>query len=111
MRLHIQTAYLDDDAVLKKGRYADGSTALALYDAETGEMLGKATVCLVDYGHTPRDERHVFIKEYAENAGMLKALQAAGIVGPSLRTLDAGHAKGGVHECEVLDLDAIPELP
>lgn len=110
MRLHIRTAYLDEDAVLKKGRYADGSTALALFDAETGEMLSKATVCMVDYGETPRSEHYVFIKDYGENEGMVNALFAANVIGAPLRSLDAGHAKGGVHECLVVNLNAIPEI-
>jgi len=109
--IHIKTAYIDDDAVIAKGRYADGSTALLLSDAETGEQLAKATVCMVEYGEKPRDENHVFIKDYAENQGMVAALQDAGVIGKVLRSLDAGYAKLGVHECKLLDLDAVEELP
>jgi hypothetical protein len=48
---HIRTAYLDHDAVIRKGRYAeDRSTALVLDETETGERLANATVCI-----TPTD--------------------------------------------------------
>jgi hypothetical protein len=109
--MRIKTAYLDDDAILRKGRYVDGSTALVLDDAVTGERLAKVTVCMAEYGLTPTNERHVFVKDYAENEGMLKALQAAGVLGEDLVTHDAGWAVDGVHEARVLDLDGIEELP
>lgn len=109
MIVHIRTAYINSEARILKARYGDGSTALLLQDTETGEQLAKATVCMAADGEKPRDERHVFIKDYAENEGMLAALQDAGVIDLPLRTLDAGHAKAGVHECEVLDLEDIDE--
>jgi hypothetical protein len=60
MSIHIRTAYLNHEAVIRKGRYADRSTALALFSV-TGEMLAKATVCMSEYGEKPPDEQHVFI--------------------------------------------------
>lgn len=41
--IHVRTAYLDHDAIVRKGRYIDGSTALVLEDPTTGERLAKAT--------------------------------------------------------------------
>jgi hypothetical protein len=108
--IHIKTAYIDDDAVIRKGKYGDGSTALVLDDAVTGERLAKITVCMQDYDLKPTNERHVFVKDYAENEGMLKALQAAGIVSEELVTHNAGWAQSGVHEVRVLDFDAIENL-
>ena len=41
--IHVRTAYQDHDAIVRKGRYIDGSTALVLEDPTTGERLAKAT--------------------------------------------------------------------
>lgn len=108
---HIRTAFIDADVVIRKGRYHDGSTALALFDSTTGEMMAKATVCMSEYNLAPTNARHVFIKDYSENAGMFTALQEAGIIDEELRSLDAGWVHNGVREARVLDLDAIEDLP
>jgi hypothetical protein len=106
----IITAYLNDQVVIYRGQYVDGSTALVLRDADTGELVAKATVCMEAYGEKPRDNQHVFIKDYSENVGLLKALQHAAIVGPILRTLDADHATGGVHEVRLAESAAVVDL-
>lgn len=95
----LHTAYVNEEAILKKGRYADGSTALVAYSA-LGEVLSKCTVCLDEYGEKPRDAEHVFIKDYSENEGMLKALQDAGIVGEVLRTVPCGFCTA--HEVKLI---------
>ena len=56
---YIKTACLNHHAVIRKGRYHDGSTALALFDVETGEPLAKATVVHERVGAKPADEHHV----------------------------------------------------
>jgi hypothetical protein len=101
------TVYCDEPkAVIKKGRYHDGSVALRVFD-EFGEPLCTATVCMSDYDEKPR-AGHVFIREHAENEGVLAALQSAGIVGPSLRTLDAAMVDDYAHECALLtDVDEL----
>jgi hypothetical protein len=109
-QLHLKTKNIDTDVVLRKGRYADGSTAIVAQDAITGEQEAKVTVNMVAYGQKPRNDNHVFIKDYAENEGMFTALHKAGVISAPLKTLDAGHATDGVFECEVFDLDAIEEL-
>ena len=53
MSIHIRTAYLNHQAVIRKGRYADRSTALVLDDATTGERLAVATVCKAASGESP----------------------------------------------------------
>ena len=67
--IHVRTAYLDHDAIVRKGRYHDASIALVLEDPSTGERLAKATVCMSELGAKPAEGR-VFIKDYAQNAGM-----------------------------------------
>jgi hypothetical protein len=53
MSIHIRTAYLDEQAVIRKARYHNGSTALVLDDATTGERLAVATVCMAASGESP----------------------------------------------------------
>jgi hypothetical protein len=97
---YIRTRYLDDHAVLFKGRYADGSTALRLL-SDIGEPLSTPTVCMVDYEAKP-EEGNVFVKDWAENEGMLHALQNAGIVGPTIREIPAGPYGCIAYECKLL---------
>lgn len=108
--MRIKTAYIDDDVIVRKGKYGDGSTALVLDDAVTGERVAKVTVCMQADDLKPTNERHVFVKDYAENDGILAALQAAGVLGEDLVVHDAGWAIAGVHEARVLDLDSIEEI-
>lgn len=58
--------------------YKDGSIALQLYTFD-GEPLATATVCLSEYGCIP-PEGHAYIKNYAENEGILEALIEAGAI-------------------------------
>lgn len=91
----------ESHAVIRKiGEYQDGSTALEVYSSE-GEPLSRVTVCMAGYDETPRDGM-VFIKDYADNEGVFEALHEAGIVGQPERWLDAGYAKNGVAEAELL---------
>lgn len=95
-----RTKYIDEPAILKQAHYGDGSIALLAF-SELGEPLFKLTVCLQEYGQKPRDG-HVFIKVYAENEGVLEALQAAGVVGEPVRSMDVGFATDGAYECPLL---------
>jgi hypothetical protein len=58
-------------------RYANGQNGIRLFDPETGEPYGSASTSLPRYSQQP-DE--VFIKNYAENEGLLEVLVKAGIV-------------------------------
>lgn len=93
-----KTAYIDEQAVLQIGRYADGEIALALVN-EWGELLTKATVCLAGSGRYPQ-LGNVFVKNYAENAGVLEALIEAGVIGPPVAELKTGYVS--VYECPLL---------
>lgn len=72
---------------VQEGRYGNGRTALQLVDAEDGAPVATATVNLVDQ---PLAEGEVFVKDYAENAGMLDALTKAGIVEPTGERVRSG---------------------
>ena len=97
--MHIKSEFLNDDAVLKFAQYVDGTTAVTLFDAEFGEPLATATVCLVDMGERP-SEGNVFIKSYSENEGLYEALLAAGVIGEKVNTVNLGFVE--VYECPLL---------
>lgn len=69
-------------------RYGSGQIALALRDSSDGERYCTATVNLP----TDRmDADEVAVKNYSENAGVLDALTAAGVVGPPVRHISSGY--------------------
>lgn len=63
--------------------YQNGQVALVLHDIEDGQRIAVATVCLPEHECGPWT---TFIKDYAENDGVLLALYKAGaleeVVGP-----------------------------
>lgn len=61
--------------------------ALLLRLMETGEPVVKATVNLPDESVA---EKEVFIKDYSENEGILRALVGAGIIEDTGRTVPCG---------------------
>jgi len=81
MRINLKTKYLNDDAVLSFGRYADGALAITA-TAPNGAPLARLTTCLMEYGLTPLPG-FVAIKNYSENEGVLDALISEGVVLPS----------------------------
>lgn len=85
------------DCTLRERRYGNGRVALELIDRADGESAAVATVNLP---HEPLGRNEVFVKDYSENAGMLAALEAAGVVRPTGRTAAAGFAT--VAHCELV---------
>lgn len=80
-----RVVFLGTPCVVRKEGYANGGTCLRLSDRVTGEPVATATSWIP--GLAP-DE--VAVKDYRENAGMLDALLAAGVVMPPHRTAPAG---------------------
>jgi hypothetical protein len=66
------------ECTVEISRYAKGGTAIQLYDAEDRMPVATATICVP--GLTFPSERHVVIKNYSENEGVLEALEEAGIL-------------------------------
>ncbi len=96
--VQLNARYVHAPADLRKGRYGDGSIALQA-TSEYGEPLCKPTVCLIDYGEKPA-AGNVFVRDYGENEGMLKALQDAGIIGTTVREVPYGFVTA--YECPLI---------
>lgn len=74
----------------------DHSTCLRLRDAQTGEPIATATICLVGSNLAPNE---VCIKSFRENEEMAKELIRLGIIGPARRTHPAdSHEYATIHE-------------
>ena len=67
----------DCDCELKFSQYANRRVAISLVDAHTGEPVATATVNVPD---AACPSGCVFIKDWGDNAGVLAALTAAGVV-------------------------------
>ena len=78
------------DCKVERLKYANGRTALVLVDARNQEEIAVATINLPDQ---PLEPGQVFIKDYSENAGMLAALERAGIVKATGESIQAGFAQ------------------
>ena len=77
------------DCVVEKTQYPNGTTALILNDAHTGEEI---TVATVNMPGVKCGRNEVYIKDYSENEGVLKALQDAGVVRPTGEVIQRGFA-------------------
>lgn len=93
----LKTQYLNDKGYLRLGKYPNGDTALQFF-SRTGEPLATCTVNLEAYGHRPQPG-NIIVKDYAENKGMLRALQEEGVVGLPIRVFSFGHIPNGAYEC------------
>ena len=98
MQINIQTKHTPQGEYMLHcaGRYIDGSLALEVY-GEMGKMF-KATVCLPSYVPAPR---HVMIKDWSENEGVLDALIEAGVIEPPVRKIPINYVVA--HECRLTD--------
>lgn len=73
------------------GRYPNGSTAWQFVD-EDGSPLTKVTLA-ADIKPKPG---YIFVKDYAENAGVMAALVAQGFVKDTGQTFPVGHAEAKI---------------
>lgn len=69
-------------------RYAEGELSLRLVDVDDKSSICRATSNLT--GQSPH-RGEVFVKDYAENAGVLDALVGTGMFADSGREVDTGH--------------------
>lgn len=93
-----KTKYIDEEmAYAMLGRYADGAVAMTIHSAVTDERLVTASVNLSQYGLEPQKFDNIFVKDWSENEGVLKALLQAGVVSEPVRVVEFGY----VEACEV----------
>lgn len=80
-----------ENAMIKENTYANnGTTQLAVVDADTGEMLCVATTNVPGYRPKPG---YVLIKNWSENESVFEALHKAGIVGEVEDSVPVGYVK------------------
>jgi hypothetical protein len=82
------------DCTVQKRHYGNGRVALSLVDEE-----GPVATATVNLPNVTLGKNQVLIKDYAENAGMLEALVAAGVVKPTGETVRSGFVE--VPICEL----------
>ena len=86
--------------------YPNGQNCIRLEDSIYGEPVAHATtpvnLSCNDIVHIDACNGYVIIKDYCENDGMLKQLQAAGIVGETRLHINGIHS--GIHMCALLPL-------
>src|SRR4051812_37940010 len=78
-------------------RYDNGRIGLVLLDARDAEEVAVATVNVPE-AHL--GENQVLIKDYSENHGMLAALERAGILRATGRSVRSGFTE--IHICDLL---------
>lgn len=99
----------DDHATIRRGAYPDGSTKLTVVN-RYGQILCDTTVSLAQMGEYPA-EGSVFIRDYGDTEGVLRALQDAGVVSGTQRIIETNmHTRDplkrrAVHECKLLTTD------
>lgn len=94
--------------------YQDGTSAIQLVDAANGSPVAKASVNMrntiddTEYSAIPQD--NVFIKDYAENTGVVKTLVDAGIIALPKRkyTLSAGYNTVTLYK--IIDTDVLSDI-
>lgn len=80
------------------GKYAEGGrTSIHLVDADSGEPYCTATVNVPE---EPLGPGEVIIKSYSENEGLLERMVEGGVVEPTGRIVQLGHAEA--HVCRLL---------
>ena len=89
--------FLNTRCQLRFARYQNGRLAIQLFDVEDGYPVAIATV---NVPGIPLADDQVLIKDYAENQGILAALEAAEIVRATNLRCRVGHEQAEV--CHLL---------
>ncbi len=77
MMIHLKTEHVDEPCELVVSHYAANNQPAIRLVSPDGEPLMTATVCMPN---VPLDRDQTFIKDYSENAGVLKCLVDNGLV-------------------------------
>jgi hypothetical protein len=87
MEITVNSKYCNGLVELDFGQYGNGSTAMQA--VQQGEPMFVATVAL---NEVPPDG-HIFLKGWSENEGIPEALEKAGVVELTGRTIPAGYCE------------------
>jgi hypothetical protein len=82
--------FLNEKCIVQFMKYPQGRTAILLRVKETGEPMAKATI---NIPYEKQEEGEVFIKDYSENEGMVKALYESGIIDIPHRYINNGRTE------------------
>ena len=92
----IKIKFQEWDCTLEFAKYANGRHALVLVEEiEPYEQVATATINLPNESI---EEDEIFIKDYSENSGMVKALMNANIIGESVRNIQLQFVTVPVHK-------------
>ena len=101
----MRVTFKEWDCIAKGAYYGNGNKAIQLIDAEDGDPVATATVNLVE---EQIDEDLVFVKDYSENSGMVKALTMAGIIIPQeIHTVQTGYVWVSAYKLTKTALDQL----
>lgn len=89
-----QVKFLGLDCTIEKSRYDNGRLALSLVDEE-----GPVATCTVNMPDVPLGRNEVCIKDWSENEGMALALEAAGVIKSTGKTVRSGFVE--IPVCEL----------
>jgi len=91
MKIKVNAKYIKGEVELQFGKYQNGSTAIQAFSLE-GEPDFTATVALDEM---PSDG-YVFLKGWSENEGIPNALEKAGVIQLTGRTIPTGYVEAQV---------------
>lgn len=98
MEFQFKSKYVEECKVEARWEmYKNGQPALQLWDVEEDEPVAMASVAL-DEARLGADE--ILIKNWSENEGVLEALEKAGVVKATGRTVSTGFVEATV--CQIL---------
>jgi hypothetical protein len=95
MAIH-KVMFLNELCTVKFSKYHDGNTCIDLI-CENGEPMARCTVLVNGY---PMAKDTVLIKDYSENEGILRGLEAAGVVRDTGMRVRSGYVE--IPVCKLL---------
>jgi hypothetical protein len=99
--------FMQWECIVEYGKFPSGDTAIQLFDIEDGDPVSTPTVFLdrANFPHIPQLESttQVYIKDYAENVGIIEALVDAGIVERTGKRYMINNWGSTVELCTIID--------
>jgi len=96
----LKVKFKEWNCIVNIGRYAHNDrTSISLIDEEDGQPVATATINIPEI---PVRENQALIKDYSENAGMLKLLVDAEIIGSPIGEVKLNQYGDVAYLCEVM---------